>query len=199
MCVFGVLHVQVAETVYTDVIVNWKDTLLVSVPAFVYMLQNNLLYIATANLDATTCQITYQLKIFTTALFAVGMLGKQIPLLKWLSLCVLVSGIALVQLPSSTAATSTVGKPVVGLSAIVAACFMSGFAGIYLERVLKNSATSLWTRNIQMGSIGFLLAILTAFATDGKAIMLHGFFQGWNPLVAAVAAQVMPQPEITLN
>ena len=59
MCVFGVLHVQVAETVYTDVIVKWKDTLLVSVPAFVYMLQNNLLYIATANLDATTCQITY--------------------------------------------------------------------------------------------------------------------------------------------
>ena len=43
-----------------------------SVPAFVYMIQNNLLYLAASNLDAATCQITYQLKILTAALFAVG-------------------------------------------------------------------------------------------------------------------------------
>ena len=63
---------NVAAVLYRDVICNWKDTLLVSVPALVYMIQNNLLYLAASNLDAATCQITYQLKILTTALFAVG-------------------------------------------------------------------------------------------------------------------------------
>ena len=68
---------------WRDVVVNWRDTLMVSVPAFVYMVQNNLLYVAASNLDAATCQITYQVKILTTALFAVAMLGKRISLVKW--------------------------------------------------------------------------------------------------------------------
>jgi len=89
----GILALQhrgrVLAVLYRDVIVNWKDTLLVSVPAFIYMLQNNLLYVAAANLDATTCQITYQLKIITTALFAVAMMGKHLSAVKWMSLCIL--------------------------------------------------------------------------------------------------------------
>jgi drug/metabolite transporter (DMT)-like permease len=49
------------------------------------------------HVDAATCQLTYQLKILTTALFAVVMLGKHISALKWLALCVLVAGVVLVQ------------------------------------------------------------------------------------------------------
>ena len=63
------------------------------------------------------------------------MLGKQISQLKWLSLGFLMAGIALVQLPSSSATISTVGNPVVGFSAVISACFMSGFAGVYFEKV----------------------------------------------------------------
>ena len=72
-----------SRLLWRDVVVNWRDTLMVSVPAFVYMVQNNLLYVAASNLDAATCQITYQVKILTTALFAVAMLGKRISLVKW--------------------------------------------------------------------------------------------------------------------
>jgi len=123
--------------VYSDVVVNWRDTLLVSVPAFVYMVQNNLLYLAAANLDAATCQLTYQLKILTTALFAVGMLGKQISNLKWASLFILLAGVILVQTPAVSIAgkQSSLGNPAVGLSAVMSACLMSGFAGIYFEKV----------------------------------------------------------------
>jgi hypothetical protein len=125
--------------VYNDVVVNWRDTLLVSVPAFVYMMQNNLLYLAAANLDAATCQLTYQLKILTTALFAVGMLGKQISNLKWASLFILLAGVVLVQTPAGSIAgkQTTLGNPAVGLSAVISACLMSGFAGIYFEKVLR--------------------------------------------------------------
>jgi len=75
---------EAGKLLWRDVVVNWRDTAMVSVPAFVYMVQNNLLYVAASNLDAATCQITYQLKILTTALFAVAMLGKRISPLKWL-------------------------------------------------------------------------------------------------------------------
>jgi len=42
-------------------------------------------------------QVTYQLKILTTALFSVSMLGKRLGLYQWLSLLLLMAGVTLVQ------------------------------------------------------------------------------------------------------
>ena len=43
---------------YEILVINWVDTLKVAVPAFVYMIQNNLLYVAITNLPAATFQVT---------------------------------------------------------------------------------------------------------------------------------------------
>lgn len=46
-------------------------------------------------------QVTYQLKILTTALFSVSMLGRRLGIYQWLSLLILMAGVALVQVSSS--------------------------------------------------------------------------------------------------
>ena len=38
----------------------------------------------------------------------------------------------------------------IGVGAILLACISSGFSGVYIEKILKQSNTSMWIRNIQL-------------------------------------------------
>ena len=63
----------------THVIRAPEEILKLSVPSFLYTIQNNLLYLALTNLDAATYQVCYQLKILTTAMFSMVLLGVSDP------------------------------------------------------------------------------------------------------------------------
>lgn len=131
------------------------DNLKVSVPAICYVIQNNLLFFALSKLDAATYQVTYQLKILTTAFFSVSMLNKQLDKFKWIALILLTGGVALVQLPKDSSSSSSPkhdsADQFVGLAAVLAACCSSGFAGVYFEKILKGTSVTLWMRNLQLG------------------------------------------------
>jgi UDP-sugar transporter A1/2/3 len=193
-----------------EIIKKPYETLKLLVPAGLYTLQNNLLFIALSSLDAATYQVTYQLKILTTAMFSVFMLGKQLDSNKWISLVILMAGVSLAQVtisirrfysrvkffvtnwfyfkwPSDDKKATNVNKnfndKLIGLVALLCACFSSGFAGVYFEKILKGTSASIWMRNIQLGFFGTIIGIVSVYTYDIKAVSDGGFFQGYNTTV----------------
>ena len=56
--------------------------------------------------------------------------------------------------------TERQGVWLVGLAAVVGACLSSGFAGVYFERILKGTSSSVWLRNIQLAVFGLIFSAM---------------------------------------
>ncbi|XP_052280131.1 UDP-N-acetylglucosamine transporter-like isoform X1 [Dreissena polymorpha] len=168
---------------HENIILQPGDCLKISVPSLVYTLQNNLLYIALSNLDAATFQVSYQLKILTTAIFSVIMLSKALSKVQWMSLVILFVGVSIVQLnPENSQKANSVGQQnrLLGFTAVFISCLMSGFAGVYFEKILKGTKQSLWLRNIQLSVLGFIMGMITMEIKEGDRLRVNGFFYGYD-------------------
>lgn len=194
---------RTVASIKRNIIYNHMDTLKVAVPSFLYYIQNNLIYIGSTHLDAATTQVTYQLKILTTAVFSVLMLNKKLSKLQWLSLFILFAGVGLIEtivvskhddppekqghhnsshsvMINSRKQESE--KPIIGFLAILMACCLSGFAGVYFEKILKNTShVSLWIRNIQLAVIALPIGLIQ-IAFEYSHITDKGLLQGFTPL-----------------
>jgi solute carrier family 35 (UDP-sugar transporter), member A1/2/3 len=160
-----------------------------SVPSFLYTVQNNLLYLALTNLDAATYQVCYQLKILTTAVFSMVLLQRKFSPKKWAALVLLTVGVSIVQLSGSrdqSKSDSEKQSQFIGLVAVLCAACTSGFSGVYFEKILKGSQTSLWLRNVQMGLPSVIIAYLTVYVKDSGAVASQGFFGGYSGIVWTV-------------
>ncbi|KAJ6531595.1 nucleotide-sugar transporter-domain-containing protein [Mycena vulgaris] len=187
----------------------WK----LSIPAILYVVQNSLQFVAVSNLPVASFQVTYQMKILTTAAFSVALLRRKLSPTKWLSLFFLAIGVGIVQIQTSTlghvAKNVAVGSahdsaplhihvmsPLKGFGAVTAACFTSGLAGVYFEMVLKNSRADLWVRNVQLALFSLIPALLpvlysSAAAPHNSRGFLHDVFRNFGPWAwATVAIQV---------
>ena len=175
------------------------------VPSFLYVMQNSLQFVAINHLDASSFTILSQLKILTTAVCSVLMLGTHLSLRKWRALVLLVIGAILVQFPtaSPTATAAAAGKrtSVTGLAAVIGMVCLSGVAGIWLEKYLKNkdapvssvpqAAPTLWERNLQLSLYGMLFGLASVVLNDAQTVRELGFFQSysaWTLLVILIAA-----------
>ncbi|XP_018562573.1 UDP-galactose translocator isoform X2 [Anoplophora glabripennis] len=179
--------IKLFDTIDKQIIKQPIDTLKVCVPSFVYVIQNNLLYLSASHLDAATYQVTYQLKILTTAMFSVFILKKELLRTQWISLLTLIIGVVLVQLAQSgdapTAATGPEQNRFIGFMAALAACCLSGFAGVYFEKMLKGSDVTVWMRNVQLSLCSVPFGLISCFTYDGQIIKEKGFFFGYDKFV----------------
>lgn len=178
-------------TVWTKLIVsqnfsNKVETLKLAVPALLYTLQNNMIYVALANLEATTFQVGYQSKVITTAVLSVLMLNRSLSWNKWVALFILTGGIVATQIRVGGAAPSdaaSAGNPTVGIAAVLFSAFCSAFAGVYFEKILKGTNPSVWMRNAQLAFFSMIVGLITYFASEPAEVR---FFQGYNGIVLSL-------------
>lgn len=63
--------------------------------------------------------------------------------------------------------------------------------GVYFEKVLKSSETSLWVRNIQMYISGIIVTLIGVYMTDGQHVIEKGFFYGYTSWVCCVVCELL--------
>lgn len=161
------------------------------------VIQNNLQFVAASNLDPSTFQVSYQMKILTTAGFSVLLLRKKLTPSQWFALLFLAIGVGVVQIQTSgggaakavvAAVTSAPSldvhsmNAIKGFLAVAAACFTSGLAGVYFEMVLKNSQADLWVRNVQLSAFSLLPALMPVLVSRQPGSGFAGMFDhfgGW--------------------
>lgn len=178
---------RLRNAILDQIIFSPKELLKLSVPSLVYAVQNNMAFVALSNLDAAVYQVTYQLKIPCTALCTVFMLNRSLSRLQWFSVFMLCGGVILVQWkPAEVTKVQVEQNPFIGFIAVAIAVLCSGFAGVYFEKVLKSSDTSLWVRNIQMYLSGIVVTVIGVCVTDGEEVLEKGFFFGYTPWVCFV-------------
>ena len=129
---------------------NKRETLKVCVPALIYVVQNNLYFFALKRVEATLfsvklifklkfllIQISYQLRILTTAVLSILLLRRAFSRVQGAALCISVIGVCLVQLGSSKEEgkleniKSKNDEQFLGLITVFVMCWTSAFAGLF--------------------------------------------------------------------
>uniref|UniRef100_A0A0N5B483 UDP-galactose translocator n=1 Tax=Strongyloides papillosus TaxID=174720 RepID=A0A0N5B483_STREA len=199
------------KALYISTFVHWKDTLNTGIPAFLYAIQNLLFQYAISYLDATVLLVTQQLKILTTALFAVLILKSKLSGVQWISMVVLIIGIILIQwkVPESKKSDSVVGNgteiakvvkedfyplpnplhippQIIGLVMVFIGTILSGFSGIFLEKIFKKTSQSIWCLNFQLAAFSVPVFFCVSVITDSSKIDEKGLFAGFDWWVIAV-------------
>lgn len=179
------------------------ESLKVALPAVLFFVQNSLFYVALTNLTAPVFQVSYQMKLFTTAVVSVLLLQRKYSARHWISLCTLTVGAALAVTAKDESSAEPRSKNNIGFLAVTAACLCSAFAGVGFEKLLKIKLTaqagqvddvpylstpSLWMRNIQLGIYSLICAILqgllaSLYVYKDEATARQPFLFGFSFLV----------------
>jgi len=167
---------------------EWMKT---SVPALLYLVQNNLQYVAVGFLDAATYAVTYQTKVFWVAVCSVFLLRRTVLKHQWIALAILMSGVCAVQLNEQKASKSVGGShPVhtfdewlLGVVVLLSAALCSSLAAVSFEKLLKGHSADVWTRNLQLACFSLICgAVPLLLSRDGAVVRQKGFFHGYTPL-----------------
>lgn len=150
-------------------------------PCLLYVVQNNLLYVAIDNLDTTVYVVCSQAKILTSALFSHLLLGTVLNRQQICALVILTIGISCTQVSETGGeGAAQMDHWFTGLLSAFGACLTSGFAGVYLERIYKDKSRTVWERNFHLSVFSLPISLTSALYEAEKAGTL---FLGFDTIV----------------
>jgi UDP-sugar transporter A1/2/3 len=183
---------EILKTMWSNMIS--MESIKLFVPALLYLIQNNLLFVALKNLSVPVYQVLNQGKLFTTAFFSRLLLDKKISYCQYFSLLMLAMGVVIVQQSTNKDQNSSMneGNPWIGFLAVLFSCITSGFAAVYFEKVLKQKTDtkkqlSVYIRNMQLAFWSIGLGTFPILMTeDWNLVKQNGLFQGFTWIVLTI-------------
>jgi UDP-sugar transporter A1/2/3 len=107
---------QYSQQLYTAVF--QPDTWKLSVPAFLFTIQNFLIFLSLANLDVMTFQMLSQTKLLSAAIFSVWLLHRKLNSMQWVALLILTLGVILAHVHTSSSSSSTSSSSISSSSSV---------------------------------------------------------------------------------
>lgn len=148
------------------------------VPSVLYILQNNLLFVAIHHLSPTVFLACSQSKVMFTAVFSCLFLGTSLNNTQICALGGLVFGMFLVQVRQVDTKENQL-TDWGGISAVTLAALTSGYAGVYLEKILKSVVNvTIITQNVRLGIFAVpiaYVACLYQLSEDRNRRLFDGF------------------------
>lgn len=140
------------ERAHASVHFDLMDAIKFAVPAGVYFVNNTMVFAIVSLVTPSSFQVVGSLKTVFTALLFRAVLKRRLSLVKWVCVLLLACGTAVAELPSGCAetvdlpvsqdqgsgeGTNGVGDHFLGVLLILVSCFLSAFAGVFSELLLK--------------------------------------------------------------
>lgn len=171
------------DLIFAAFIEDGSDCIKLCLPAILYAIQNNLQYIIE---EAPLFLVLYQAKIITTAAFYSYLLSKKrITNKEWMTVVGLAIGVGMVE-SSQLDVVPQHASDFVGIASVGIACLTSGLAGVYFEKILKTSRSSIWLLNMQLSMLSCFFCSLVTLTQDVEEIARHGLLTGYNSIVLLI-------------
>lgn len=159
---------------------SFRSYLTYSIPALCYAASNSMNIYALASLNPVVFHVLSSLKILFTALFSWMILNQRLTSIQYIAMLLLVIAMIAMRLNSSSDKSSSF----YGLVLVFITSILSGFSGIYTEKILKSrEESSFMFKSIQLYSWGVILSFLSILLTP--RFNFSSPFSGFNIFILA--------------
>lgn len=165
------------------------------VPGVIYLVNNNLAFVALSYMGPPMYQLLSNMKIVSTALLFRIIIQKRLSNHQWAAVFLLVLGCSVPQLTAlskdleeeGTDAAAASAHLITGFLLMCIISLLSGSAGVYTEYMLKRNPGSMHYKNIHLYLNGVVLnSFLMFFLPSSPINQGKGFFDGYDSLTVLV-------------